>query len=115
MTSKLESLRSMSTVVADTGDMASIAKFKPTDSTTNPTLILKAAKLPAYAHLVDEAVSWGQKRGAPANAVTDRLAVNFGAELTKIVPGRVSTEVDADLSFDTGATIAKAISLISDL
>jgi transaldolase len=114
MASKLESLRSMSTVVADTGDMGSIAKFKPTDSTTNPTLILKAAKLPAYANLVDEAVSWGQKRGAPANAVTDRLAVNFGAELTKIVPGRVSTEVDADLSFDTTAMIAKARSLIAD-
>jgi transaldolase len=114
MASKLESLRSMSTVVADTGDMGAIAKFKPTDSTTNPTLILKAAKLPAYANLVDEAVSWGQKRGAPANAVTDRLAVNFGAELTKIVPGRVSTEVDADLSFDTSAMIAKARSLIAD-
>jgi transaldolase len=114
MASKLESLRGMSTVVADTGDMGSIAKFKPTDSTTNPTLILKAAKLPAYANLVDEAVSWGQKRGAPANAVTDRLAVNFGAELTKIVPGRVSTEVDADLSFDTAAMIAKARSLIAD-
>jgi transaldolase len=114
MASKLESLRSMSTVVADTGDMGSIAKFKPTDSTTNPTLILKAAKLPAYANLVDEAVSWGQKRGSPANAVTDRLAVNFGAELTKIVPGRVSTEVDADLSFDTDAMIAKARSLIAD-
>jgi len=71
MASKLESLRSMSTVVADTGDMGSIAKFKPTDSTTNPTLILKAAKLPAYASLVDEAVSWGRKRGAPASAVTD--------------------------------------------
>jgi transaldolase len=114
MASKLESLRSMSTVVADTGDMGSIAKFKPTDSTTNPTLIFKAAKLPAYAHLVDEAVSWGQKRGAPASAVTDRLAVNFGAELTKIVPGRVSTEVDADLSFDTDAMIAKARALIAD-
>ena len=114
MASKLESLRSMSTVVADTGDMGSIAKFKPTDSTTNPTLILKAAKLPAYASLVDEAVSWGRKRGAPASAVTDRLAVNFGAELTKIVPGRVSTEVDADLSFDTTAMIAKARSLIAD-
>ena len=114
MASKLESLRSMSTVVADTGDMGSIAKFKPTDSTTNPTLILKAAKLPAYANLVDEAVSWGQTRGAPASAVTDRLAVNFGAELTKIVPGRVSTEVDADLSFDTDAMIAKARALIAD-
>ena len=114
MASKLESLRNMSTVVADTGDMESIKKFKPTDATTNPTLILKASQLPAYAHLVDEAVSWGKKRGAPAGAVTDRLAVNFGAELTKIVPGRVSTEVDADLSFDTPAMIDKARALIAD-
>src|SRR5271156_1722648 len=114
MVSKLESLRSMTTVVSDTGDMDSIKQFKPTDATTNPTLILKASQLPAYAHLVDEAVSWGARRGAPAHAVTDRLAVNFGAELTKIVPGRVSTEVDADLSFDTAATIAKAEALIAD-
>src|SRR5271156_968027 len=114
MVSKLESLRSMTTVVSDTGDMDSIKRFKPTDATTNPTLILKASQLPAYAHLVDEAVSWGAKRRAPAHAVTDRLAVNFGTELTKIVPGRVSTEVDADLSFDTAAMIAKARSLIAD-
>ena len=114
MVSKLESLRSMTTVVSDTGDMESIKQFKPTDATTNPTLILKASQLPAYAHLVDEAVSWGARRGAPAHAVTDRLAVNFGAELTKIVPGRVSTEVDADLSFDTGGSIAKAKALIAE-
>jgi transaldolase len=114
MTSKLDALRGMSTVVADTGDMDSIKEFKPTDSTTNPTLILKAAQIPAYHDLVDEAVAWGQKRNAPAHAVTDRLAVNFGSELTKIVPGRVSTEVDADLSFDTQATIAKARALIAD-
>ena len=114
MVSKLESLRSMTTVVSDTGDMESIKRFKPTDATTNPTLILKASQLPAYAHLVDEAVSWGAKRGAAAHAVTDRLAVNFGAELTKIVPGRVSTEVDADLSFDTAGSIAKAKALIAD-
>ena len=114
MVSKLESLRSMTTVVSDTGDMESIKQFKPTDATTNPTLILKASQLPAYAHLVDEAVSWGARRGAPAHAVTDRLAVNFGAELTKIVPGRVSTEVDADLSFDTAGSIAKAKALIAD-
>jgi transaldolase len=114
MVSKLESLRSMTTVVSDTGDMESIKQFKPTDATTNPTLILKASQLPAYAHLVDEAVSWGARRGAPPDAVTDRLAVNFGAELTKIVPGRVSTEVDADLSFDTAGSIAKAKALIAD-
>ncbi len=114
MTSKLELLRAMSTVVADTGDMEAIRVFKPTDSTTNPTLILKATQLPAYAHLVDEAVQWGRRHAAPPSAVTDRLAVNFGAELTKIVPGRVSTEVDADLSFDVESSIAKARALIAD-
>jgi transaldolase len=114
MSSKLEQLRAMSIVVADTGDMESIREFKPTDSTTNPTLIFKAAQMPAYSHLVDEAVAWGRKRGASVGEVTDRLAVNFGVELTKIVPGRVSTEVDADLSFDTGATVEKARSLIAD-
>jgi transaldolase len=114
MPNKLEQLRTMSTVVSDTGDMESIRAFKPTDSTTNPTLILKASQLPAYAHLVEEAIGWGRKNAASASAVTDRLAVNFGAELTKIVPGRVSTEVDADLSFDTAAMIVKARSLIAD-
>jgi transaldolase len=114
MASKLEQLRSMSTVVSDTGDMDAIRAFKPTDSTTNPTLILKATQLPAYAHLVEEAIAWGRKNGASPGAVTDRLAVSFGAELTKIVPGRVSTEVDADLSFDAAAMIAKARSLMAD-
>lgn len=110
---KLESLREMSVVVADTGDMGSIEAFKPTDSTTNPTLILKASQMPAYKDLVEEAIAWGRKAGAKPGQVTDRLAVNFGAALTKIVPGRVSTEVDADLSFDTEATIAKARALIA--
>jgi transaldolase len=110
---KLESLKQMSVVVADTGDMGSIKEFKPTDSTTNPTLILKASQLPAYKDIVEEAISWGRKAGAKPGAVTDRLAVNFGEALTKIVPGRVSTEVDADLSFDTEATIAKARALIA--
>ena len=114
MPSKLDQLRAMTTVVADTGDMDSIGKFKPTDSTTNPSLILKAAQLPAYARLVDEAVAWARKRGAPAEAATDRLAIDFGVELTRIVPGRVSTEVDADLSFDVAGTIAKARKLIAD-
>ena len=114
MASKLDQLRAMSTVVADTGDMEAIKSFKPTDSTTNPSLILKAAQLPAYAYLVEEAVAWGRKAKASAGAITDRLAVNFGAKLTRIVPGRVSTEVDADLSFDTQATIAKAKALIAD-
>ena len=114
MPTKLEQLRAMTTVVSDTGDMESIRAFKPTDATTNPTLILKASQLPAYAHLVEEAVAWGRKNAASPGAVTDRLAVNFGSELTKIVPGRVSTEVDADLSFDTAAMIAKARALIAD-
>ena len=114
MPSKLDQLRAMTTVVADTGDMDSIRIFRPVDSTTNPTLIFKAAQLPAYSHLVDEAVAWGRRVGASADAVTDRLAINFGAELTRIVPGRVSTEVDADLSFDAAGTIAKARALIAD-
>ncbi len=114
MPSKLEQLKSMTTIVADTGDMESIRAFQPTDCTTNPTLILKAAQMDAYAHLVDEAINWGRKGGKVAGQVTDRLAVNFGAELSKIVPGRVSTEVDADLSFDTQAMIDKARELITD-
>jgi transaldolase len=113
-TSKLEQLKKMSVVVADTGDIEAIRAFAPQDCTTNPSLLLKAAQMPAYAHFVDEAVEWGRKGGYPLDKVTDRLAVNFGAELTKIVPGRVSTEVDADLSFDTGAMVAKARHLIGD-
>jgi transaldolase len=104
----------MTTVVADTGDMQAIGTFKPTDCTTNPTLMLKAAQMEQYKHLVDEAIVWARSHNAVTSRVTDRLAVNFGAELTKIVPGRVSTEVDADLSFDTQASIDKARALIAD-
>ncbi|MGL5362801.1 MAG: transaldolase family protein, partial [Bosea sp. (in: a-proteobacteria)] len=115
--SKLEQLRAMTTVVADTGDIEAVRRLKPVDCTTNPTLILKAVETPAYAALVDEAIAWGRTQSGTAeartNAVCDRLAVTFGAELTKIVPGRVSTEVDADLSFDTAATIAKAREIIA--
>jgi transaldolase len=118
MPSKLDLLRAMTVVVADTGDLETVKRLKPVDCTTNPTLILKAVQTPAYAHLVDEAITWGGKqtgtREAVASAVCDRLAVTFGTELTRIVPGRVSTEVDADLSFDTAATISKARALISD-
>jgi transaldolase len=114
MPSKLDQLRAMTTVVADTGAMEAIRRFRPTDSTTNPTLILKAAQMPAYTHLLDEAIAWGRKAGAQTSAVTDRLAINFGVELSRIVPGRVSTEVDADLSFDTVGTVAKAKALIAD-
>jgi transaldolase len=118
MTSKLSQLAKMTTIVADTGDIEAVRRLRPVDCTTNPTLILKAAEMSAYADLVDEAVSWGRTRtGSKAsriNAVCDRLAVTFGTELTKLVPGRVSTEVDADLSFDTRASIAKGRALIAD-
>jgi transaldolase len=114
MPSKLDQLKSMTVIVADTGDMDAIKAFAPVDSTTNPTLILKAAQMPAYAHLLEEALDWGRIHKEVTSSVTDRLAVNFGAELTRIVPGRVSTEVDADLSFDTEATIAKAHAIIAD-
>jgi transaldolase len=114
MPSKLDQLKSMTVIVADTGDMDAIKAFAPVDSTTNPTLILKAAQMPAYAHLVEEALVWGRSHNEVTSRVTDRLAVNFGAELTRIVPGRVSTEVDADLSFDTEGTIAKAHAIIAD-
>ena len=113
MPNKLEQLRAMSTVVADTGDMELMRIFKPTDATTNPSLILKASQMPGYARLVEEAIVWGRRQGAGVGDVTDRVAVNFGTEITKIVPGRVSTEVDADLSFDTEATVAKAKKLIA--
>jgi transaldolase len=117
MPSKLDQLKSMTVVVADTGDIEAIRAFRPTDCTTNPTLILKAAQMPAYAAIVDEAVAWGRSTGgsreAIVAAVADRLAISFGAELTRIVPGRVSTEVDADLSFDTQATVAKARAVIA--
>lgn len=114
--SKLDQLRQMTTVVADTGDIEAVRRLAPVDCTTNPTLILKAVETPAYADLVEEAVSWGKKAGggeSTVHAVCDRLAVTFGAELSKIVPGRVSTEVDADLSFDTQATLDKARALIA--
>jgi transaldolase len=114
MPSKLDQLKSMTTIVADTGDMEAISAFKPTDCTTNPTLILKAAQMPAYAHLVDEAIEWGRSHNAVTSEVTDRLAVTFGAELSRIVPGRVSTEVDADLSFDVDGMVAKGRAIIED-
>jgi transaldolase len=117
MPSKLEQLRAMTVVVADTGDLDAVRRLKPQDCTTNPTLILKAAESPGGAGLVEEALDWGGRqtgsREAIVSAVCDRLAVSFGTELTRIVPGRVSTEVDADLSFDTQATLAKARALIA--
>lgn len=117
MPSKLDQLRAMTVVVSDTGDIETVRRLKPQDCTTNPTLLLKAAEMPAYAPLVDEAIDWGRRQGGASEAVVeatcDRLALNFGAELSKIVPGRVSTEVDADLSFDTQASLAKARAFIN--
>jgi transaldolase len=117
MASKLDQLRQMTVVVADTGDIDTVRRLKPVDCTTNPTLILKAVQNPAYAALVEEALAWGQSQpghsGARVSAICDRLAVSFGVELAGVVPGRVSTEVDADLSFDMQATIAKARELVS--
>ena len=109
----LESLRKYTTVVADTGDIEAIAKYKPQDATTNPSLLLKAAQMPQYRPLVEEALRALRARSAatstPAReAFMDKLAVNFGCEILKIIPGRVSTEVDATYSFDTEGTIAKA-------
>ena len=114
MPSKLQQLETMTTVVCDSGDFAKLKELKVTDATTNPSLILKAAKIASYDHLIEEAVTWGASHKAVTSQITDRLAVNFGAEITKMVPGRVSTEVDADLSFDTEATIEKAHAIIAD-
>jgi transaldolase len=118
MPSKLDQLRQMTVVVADTGDIDAVRRLKPQDCTTNPTLLLKAAGAAGGADLLAEAIRWGEGRGGSREAVVaaicDRLAVLVGAELTRIVPGRVSTEIDADLSFDTAATVARARTLIAD-
>jgi len=105
----------MTTVVADTGDFNSIQKFQPTDATTNPSLIFAAAQLPQYRALVDDAIAYGKAKGGPAvmQHVLDKLSVNFGCEILKVVPGYCSTEVDARLSFDTQASIAKGRALIA--
>src|ERR1700685_2850600 len=113
----LESLKKYSTVVADTGDIEAIARLKPQDATTNPSLLYAAAQRPEYGHFVEEAVEHADKEGGnekqQAEAFMDRLFVSFGREILKHVPGRVSTEVDAGLSFDREATLAKARHLIS--
>jgi transaldolase len=112
----LESLKRHTVVVADTGDIDSIARFRPRDATTNPSLLLKAAQLPRYRGLVEEALARSERAGGAAGrmaAFLDELAVAFGREILALVPGRVSTEVDASLSFDTEGTIAKAHGLIA--
>jgi transaldolase len=115
--SKLDQLKAMTTVVADTGDMDAIKKFKPIDCTTNPSIVLKSMALPGYEHLFKDAIGWGRKQGgksdAVVKAVASRLPIDVGAQLARIVPGRVSTEVDADLSFDVKGSIARAREIIA--
>ena len=117
MTNQLDSLRELTVVVADTGDIDAIRQYKPEDATTNPSLILSAAALPQYAALIDEAIAYGkqqsQDKAQQLIDAEDKLAVNIGLEILKLVPGRVSTEVDARLSYDTKATVAKARKLIA--
>lgn len=109
--SKLAQLRDLSVVVADTGDYDAIKRLKPVDCTTNPTLVKKALDLPVYAELIERELAWGKQQGGGeevVNEVADRLTIGVGTMLAALVPGRVSTEVDADLAHDTAATIAKA-------
>ena len=113
---KLEQLKAMTDVVADTGDIEAIKRFAPLDATTNPSLLLKAAALPHYNALLDQAKAWAEAQGGSdaeqlANCC-DRFAVDVGGEILAIIPGRISTEVDARLSFDTTQTIARARKLI---
>ncbi|WP_374584206.1 transaldolase [Ideonella dechloratans] len=108
---QLEQLKAYTTVVADTGNFKQMAQYAPRDATTNPSLILKAVQQAEYAPLLSEAVA--AHKGRPLDEVVDRVLVRFGLEILKVVPGRVSTEVDARLSFDTAATIARAQRLIA--
>jgi len=114
--SLLDSLKKYTTVVADTGDIEAIAKAKPQDATTNPSLLFKAAQQPRYKHLVEEAAAYSKKQAGDEAAQTaafmDKLFVNFGCEILKAIPGRVSTEVDASFSFDTEGSIEKARTFI---
>ncbi|KAM5138726.1 transaldolase [Mantella aurantiaca] len=115
--SALEQLKKYTVVVADTGDFNAIEEYKPQDATTNPSLILAAAQMPAYKHLVEEAIKYGKKLGGSEqeqiNNVMDKLFVSFGIEILKVVPGRVSTEVDARLSFDKDGMIERAKRIIA--
>lgn len=116
MADKLSALRKLTTVVADTGDIEAIKRYQPEDATTNPSLILNAAQIPEYAPLIDDAVRYAkaqsQDKAQQIVDAADKLAVNIGLEILKIVPGRISTEVDARLSYDTEASLAKARKLI---
>lgn len=117
MANLLDQLKEMTTIVADTGDVEAIKSVKPVDATTNPSLLLKASQLPQYAHLIDEAISYAKAKGGSKEDqienAADKLAVLIGIEISKVVPGRISTEVDARLSFDTEKMIAKGRKLIA--
>ncbi len=114
---KLEQLKTMTLVVADTGDFEAMKKYQPEDATTNPSLLLKAAAMPQYQELLQQAQSWGHEQGGSAQmraaAAGDYFAISIGLEIHKSIPGRVSTEVDARLSFDRDATIARARKIIN--
>ena len=114
---QLDALREMTVVVADTGDIDAIKQYQPQDATTNPSLILSASALPQYAPLIDEAVAYAKSKSNDKAQqlidAEDKLAVNIGLEILKIVPGRISTEVDARFSYDTEKTIAKARKLMA--
>lgn len=116
MANSLENLKKHTIVVADTGDFAQLAKYQPQDATTNPSLILAASQMDEYKHLVDEAIDFAKANAAGVDAqvelALDKVAVNFGKEILKIIPGRVSTELDARLSFDTESTVRKARQLV---
>ncbi|WP_379653706.1 transaldolase [Pseudoxanthomonas sp. UC19_8] len=115
--SKLQQLRDLSVVVADTGDFDAIKRLKPVDCTTNPTLVKKALDLPVYADLIDEQIAWARGQGEVTDElvaeVADRLTVGVGTKLSGLIEGRVSTEVDADLAYDTAASVAKAKKFIA--
>jgi len=116
MMNKLEQLKKLTVVVADTGDIQAIQKYQPQDATTNPSLILKAAQLTDYASLMDQAISYAKARSedrqSQIQAASDMLAVSIGKEILKVIPGRISTEVDARLSYDTEGSILKARQLM---
>jgi transaldolase len=119
MASYLEQLKSMTVVVADTGDFASIQAFRPRDATTNPSLVAAAAAMPQYQGVVDQALAWAREHATDrtpagvARRAVDRLAVEFGIRILEVVPGRVSTEVDARLSYDVQGSVEKARDLIA--
>ena len=118
MTSQLDALRDMTVVVADTGDIDAVRRLKPTDCTTNPSIVLKAMQMAEFADTIDTAVTWGKTQPGDAEArltaVADRLATAVGVTLAGLVPGRISTEVDASMSFDTAGSVIRARAIIAD-